>query len=168
MKSTHSTRSDTWHVLCVCLKLLSFLGGEGGGGNTPCWSLCRWTPVMKCKLISCWQCMILWTVSVEQNIKLMYHNYYYYYHRYDGLFRFLLLSRRAQIALQQVWALLMQYRRKTEELRAVWELRTHMGFLVDNLQYYVQVSVCVWERERESEWERLGVLQWLFPVKALS
>ena len=63
--------------------------------------------------------------------------------RYDGLFRFLLLLRRAQIALQQIWALLMQYRRKVEELRPVWELRTHMGFLVDNLQYYVQVSVCV-------------------------
>ena len=65
--------------------------------------------------------------------------------RYDGLFRFLLLLRRAQIALQQIWALLMQYRRKAEELRPVWELRTHMGFLVDNLQYYVQVSnnVCM-------------------------
>ena len=63
--------------------------------------------------------------------------------RYDGLFRFLLLLRRAQIALQQIWALLMQYRRKAEELRPVWELRTHMGFLIDNLQYYVQVFVCV-------------------------
>ena len=66
-----------------------------------------------------------------------------FYFRYDGLFRFLLLCRRAQIALQQVWALLMQYRRKAEQLRPVWELRTHMGFLVDNLQYYVQVKKCL-------------------------
>ena len=52
---------------------------------------------------------------------------------------FCCLLRWAQIALQQIWALLM-YRRKADKLRPVWELRTHMGFLVDNLQYYVQVS----------------------------
>ena len=43
------------------------------------------------------------------------------------------------MALQQSWAHLMQFRNRAGELRAIWELRTHMGFLVDNLQYYVQV-----------------------------
>lgn len=59
--------------------------------------------------------------------------------RYNLLFKFLLALRRAQMGLQQSWAHLMQFRSRAVELRAIWELRTHMGFLVDNLQYYVQV-----------------------------
>lgn len=35
----------------------------------------------------------------------------------------------------------MQYNDRFHELSDVWELRTHMGFLIDNLQYYVQVGV---------------------------
>ena len=72
-------------------------------------------------------------------VALIWHNSITTSCRYDGLFRFLLALRRAQTALQQIWALLMQYRRRAEELRPVWELRMHMGFLIDNLQYYVQV-----------------------------
>ena len=60
--------------------------------------------------------------------------------RYNVLFKFLLALRRAQMALQQSWAHLMQFRNRAGELRAIWELRTHMGFLIDNLQYYVQVG----------------------------
>lgn len=61
--------------------------------------------------------------------------------KYDALFKLLLALRRSQMALQQTWALLMQHRRRVDELSAVWQLRTHMGFLIDNLQYYVQVDV---------------------------
>ena len=65
------------------------------------------------------------------------------------MFKFLLALRRAQMALQQSWAHLMQFRNRAGELRAIWELRTHMGFLIDNLQYYVQVGPLVSVRIRE-------------------
>jgi len=52
----------------------------------------------------------------------------------------LLKLRRAQVSLHQCWALLMQHHRRESPLWQVWELRTHMSFLVDNLQYYVQAS----------------------------
>ena len=42
--------------------------------------------------------------------------------------------------LQQCWATLMTLPANAHCLQAVWQLRTHMGFLIDNLQYYVQVS----------------------------
>lgn len=45
------------------------------------------------------------------------------------------------MSLHQSWALLMQHNERFHELSEVWELRTHMGFLIDNLQYYVQVGV---------------------------
>jgi gamma-tubulin complex component 4 len=61
--------------------------------------------------------------------------------KYSSLFQFLLSLRRAQIALQQSWAILMTLRAHTHSLQPVWQLRTHMGFLIDNLQYYVQVDV---------------------------
>lgn len=61
--------------------------------------------------------------------------------RYNALFRLLLELRRTQASLHHSWALLMQHRNRWEELRQVWELRTQMGFLIDNLQYYVQVCV---------------------------
>ena len=56
------------------------------------------------------------------------------------MFHFLLSLRRAQAYLQQCWATLMTIRTGAHCLQAVWQLRTHMGFLIDNLQYYVQVS----------------------------
>eukprot|EP00731_Ephydatia_muelleri_P031040 Em0022g554a len=61
--------------------------------------------------------------------------------KYNSLFKFLLSIRRTQMALHQSWALLMQHKRRSRELAQVWQLRSHMGFLVDNLQYYVQVDV---------------------------
>ncbi len=61
--------------------------------------------------------------------------------RYNAIFQFLLLLRRTQIRLQQSWAVFMQHRERVDELRRVSELRTHMGFLVDSLLYYVQVCV---------------------------
>lgn len=65
--------------------------------------------------------------------------------RYSSLFHFLLSLRRAQITLQQSWAVLMTLRAHTHSLQSVWQLRAHMGFLVDNLQYYVQVNeLMIW------------------------
>ncbi|CAI7997342.1 Gamma-tubulin complex component 4 [Geodia barretti] len=61
--------------------------------------------------------------------------------KYSALFHFLLSLRRAQAYLQQCWATLMTIRTGAHCLQAVWQLRTHMGFLIDNLQYYVQVDV---------------------------
>lgn len=65
------------------------------------------------------------------------------YDRYNRLFRFLLAVKRAQIDIQQCWTLQMQYKQKpsNQEEVAKWQLRTHMAFLVDNLQYYLQVWI---------------------------
>lgn len=61
--------------------------------------------------------------------------------KYNALFHVLLGLRRTQMWLDQSWALLLQHRSRYESLRSVWELRTHMAFLINNLQYYVQVDV---------------------------
>ncbi|XP_078539445.1 gamma-tubulin complex component 4 [Lissotriton helveticus] len=63
--------------------------------------------------------------------------------KYNVVFRYLLSVRRVQSELQHIWALLMQRRHlefdKTDPIK--WKLRNHMAFLVDNLQYYLQVDV---------------------------
>ncbi|XP_064620606.1 gamma-tubulin complex component 4-like [Lineus longissimus] len=63
--------------------------------------------------------------------------------KYNTLFRFLLAVKRVQLALQQCWSLQMQEKRSksSDQSAAKWLLRTHMAFLVDNLQYYLQVDV---------------------------
>jgi hypothetical protein len=59
------------------------------------------------------------------------------------VFRFLLHVKRAQIDIQQCWVLQMQYKKNavSREEMTKWQLRTHMAFLVDNLQYYLQVNI---------------------------
>ncbi|XP_069138118.1 gamma-tubulin complex component 4-like [Argopecten irradians] len=63
--------------------------------------------------------------------------------KYNRLFCFLLAVRRAQMDIQQCWVLQMQFKQRlvSREEMAKWQLRTHMSFLVDNLQYYLQVDV---------------------------
>ncbi|ESP01051.1 hypothetical protein LOTGIDRAFT_55038, partial [Lottia gigantea] len=63
--------------------------------------------------------------------------------RYDRVFRFLLAVKRAQLDIQSCWTLQMVHKEKPtqKEEMAKLQLRTHMGFLVDNLQYYLQVDV---------------------------
>ena len=61
------------------------------------------------------------------------------------MFRFLLYVKRVQLELQQCWAMQMRRRHvrasKTELRNSTrWLLRNHMAFLVDNLQYYLQVG----------------------------
>lgn len=63
--------------------------------------------------------------------------------KYNQIFCFLLAVKRVQLELQQLWALQMQQKHQISSGKdaAVWHLRTHMAFLVDNLQYYLQVDV---------------------------
>ncbi|KAF7659656.1 hypothetical protein LDENG_00294220 [Lucifuga dentata] len=63
--------------------------------------------------------------------------------KYNVVFRYLLSVRRVQSELQHCWALQMQRKHlKSSQSDAVkWRLRNHMAFLVDNLQYYLQVDV---------------------------
>ncbi|XP_012692054.1 gamma-tubulin complex component 4 [Clupea harengus] len=63
--------------------------------------------------------------------------------KYNVVFRYLLSVRRVQSELQHYWALQMQRKRlKSNQTDAVkCRLRNHMAFLVDNLQYYLQVDV---------------------------
>ncbi|MEJ1278647.1 tubulin gamma complex associated protein 4 [Cricetulus griseus] len=62
---------------------------------------------------------------------------------YNVVFKYLLSVRRVQAELQHCWALQMQRKHlKSNQTDAVkWRLRNHMAFLVDNLQYYLQVDV---------------------------
>lgn len=70
--------------------------------------------------------------------------------KYNKLFKFLLRVRRTQLALQNLWALQMQFKRTLEfgcldaETRrniSNLTLRLHMSHLVDSLQYYLQADV---------------------------
>ncbi|KAH0620165.1 hypothetical protein JD844_014798 [Phrynosoma platyrhinos] len=63
--------------------------------------------------------------------------------KYNVVFKYLLSVRRVQAELQYCWALQMRSKRlessRTDAIK--WRLRHHMTFLVDNLQYYLQVDV---------------------------
>ncbi|KAK3609174.1 hypothetical protein CHS0354_013711 [Potamilus streckersoni] len=63
--------------------------------------------------------------------------------KYNHVFKFLLAIKRTQMDLQHCWSLQMQHRNRvpTPGEGTKWQLRTHMSFLVDNLQYYLQVDV---------------------------
>ena len=70
-------------------------------------------------------------------------------HRYNTVFCFLLYVKRVQLELQQCWATQMRRRHlrtaKSEHHNSTqWLLRNHMAFLIDNLQYYLQVSCVIW------------------------
>lgn len=59
------------------------------------------------------------------------------------MFRHLLNVKRTQQDLQQVWAKHMGTKNQVNRIShvtRVWLLRMHMAFLVDNLQYYLQVT----------------------------
>ncbi|GCB82485.1 hypothetical protein scyTo_0021624, partial [Scyliorhinus torazame] len=59
------------------------------------------------------------------------------------VFKYLLSVRRVQAELQHCWAVQMQRKHLTSNKSDAvkWRLRNHMAFLVDNLQYYLQVDV---------------------------
>ena len=60
--------------------------------------------------------------------------------RYNELFQFLLSVRRVHTMLQEAWEVQMQHKERAAEMGLLWQLRSQMAFLVDNLQYYVQVG----------------------------
>ena len=57
------------------------------------------------------------------------------------LFGFLINIRQVQVMLQHCWALQMMHKGSVDHLAPVWQLRSHMAFLIDKIQYYVQVDV---------------------------
>ncbi|XP_063305026.1 gamma-tubulin complex component 4 isoform X1 [Pelobates fuscus] len=63
--------------------------------------------------------------------------------KYNVVFKYLVSVRRVQSELQHCWALQMQRKhlesKRTDAIKC--RLRNHMAFLVDNLQYYLQVDV---------------------------
>ncbi|KAK7879108.1 hypothetical protein WMY93_034110 [Mugilogobius chulae] len=63
--------------------------------------------------------------------------------KYNVVFRYLLSVRRVQSQLQHLWALQMQRKhlKSSQSDAPQWRLRNHMAFLIDNLQYYLQVDV---------------------------
>ncbi|KAG8440579.1 hypothetical protein GDO86_006360 [Hymenochirus boettgeri] len=63
--------------------------------------------------------------------------------KYNVVFKYLLSVRRVQSELQHCWALQMQRKHLESNITDAikWRLRNHMAFLVDNLQYYLQVDV---------------------------
>ncbi|XP_029310447.1 gamma-tubulin complex component 4 [Cottoperca gobio] len=63
--------------------------------------------------------------------------------KYNVVFRYLLSVRRVQSQLQHCWALQMQRKhlKSSQTVAVKWRLRNHMAFLIDNLQYYLQVDV---------------------------
>ncbi|XP_065059510.1 gamma-tubulin complex component 4-like [Rhopilema esculentum] len=66
--------------------------------------------------------------------------------RYNVIFRFLFGVKRTQLDLQTLWALQMVRKRSKDDSRVIgaaktWSLRRKMAFLIDNLQYYLQVDV---------------------------
>ena len=63
--------------------------------------------------------------------------------RYDTLFRFLFTVKRVQFHLQSAWIILMQNVKFMKEMqieRLLLGLRARMQFLIDNLQFYLQVD----------------------------
>ena len=64
--------------------------------------------------------------------------------RFNSLFRFLVNVRRTQMELQNVWTLYKGRRAAQKGIsKDIWLLRMEMTFLVDNLQYYLQVLLLV-------------------------
>ena len=61
--------------------------------------------------------------------------------RYNTLFGFLINIRQVQVTLQRCWAQQMMHKSSEHCLILVWQLRSHMAFFIDNIQYYVQVDV---------------------------
>lgn len=78
--------------------------------------------------------------AAEEDFSL---NFVFFDGRYNVVFKYLLSVRRVQAELQHCWALQMQRKHlKSNRTDAIkWRLRDHMAFLVDNLQYYLQVSI---------------------------
>ncbi|PIK55491.1 putative gamma-tubulin complex component 4-like [Apostichopus japonicus] len=62
---------------------------------------------------------------------------------YNKLFKFLLAVKRVQLELQQCWIHHMDRKNHVPSIEetTIWQLRSHMAFLIDSIQYYLQVDV---------------------------
>ena len=60
--------------------------------------------------------------------------------KYNEVFRFLLLAKRTQLMLHSAWTEQKQNKRQLR-FTDTWQLRNHMMFVVDNLQYYLMADV---------------------------
>ncbi|XP_074651183.1 gamma-tubulin complex component 4-like [Tubulanus polymorphus] len=91
-------------------------------------------------VINGWSALGL-TCTVEWPLHLLFTNSTL--DKYNKLFRFLLTLKRVQLRLQNCWAEQMQNKQSLneEQARLKWLLRYHMAYLLDNLQYYLQVDV---------------------------
>ncbi|XP_031558122.1 gamma-tubulin complex component 4-like [Actinia tenebrosa] len=91
-------------------------------------------------VVSGWDCL-----KLEYNVKWPLHILFQepILDKYNVMFRHLLNVKRTQQDLQGAWAKHMASKNQTNvsSLTRVWLLRMHMAFLVDNLQYYLQVDV---------------------------
>ncbi|CAD5116396.1 DgyrCDS5290 [Dimorphilus gyrociliatus] len=67
--------------------------------------------------------------------------------RYNMIFKFLLRVRRVQTALHSCWVDSMDTKSLPDQFcnNTRWWLRNHMNFIVNNLQFYLQVDVIEWE-----------------------
>ncbi len=65
--------------------------------------------------------------------------------RYNEIFNYLLSIRRVQIELNQCFLIQMRTSSKENQFKkinpTIWLTRNHMSFLIDNLQFYLQVSI---------------------------
>ncbi|KAL9985958.1 hypothetical protein ACROYT_G000009 [Oculina patagonica] len=93
-------------------------------------------------LVSGWDCVKL-QYDVQWPLHILFQPAVL--EKYNNLFRFLLKVKRTQLDLQQVWAAYMGTKHlstaQLSNMTKIWLSRMHMAFLVDNLQYYLQVDV---------------------------
>lgn len=89
---------------------------------------------------SCWHLLTL-TYKVSWPLHLLFDSVTL--DNYSKLFCFLLFVKKTQLDLHNVWMNHMECKTRCvyESEPAVWHLRNRLMFLVDNLQYYLQVDV---------------------------
>jgi len=80
-------------------------------------------------------------IIVLKRILLSLMQKYALLYRYNALFGFLINIRQVQVMLQHCWASQMMHKGSEKHLTPVWQLRSHMAFFIDNIQYYVHVDV---------------------------
>ncbi|XP_021925023.1 gamma-tubulin complex component 4 isoform X3 [Zootermopsis nevadensis] len=89
---------------------------------------------------TCWHLLTL-TYKVSWPLHLLFDSVVL--ENYNKLFRFLLYVKKTQLDLHSIWRSQMECKTRCvyESEPAVWHLRSRLMFLVDNLQYYLQVDV---------------------------
>lgn len=89
------------------------------------------------------------------------------YFRYNMIFKFLLRVRRIQTALHECWVDSMDTKSLPDQFckNTRWWLRNHMNFIVNNLQFYLQVSIRLYsfnEQSLKNDRLKVDVIEWEF------